>query len=693
MNAFAIPPLIAFVSVLSIGIFVFFNNIRSKPHVTFGLLCFSASWWLFGFSQMYLATDSKIALEWARFGFLGIIFIPIFAYHFIVEFTNSSLFKKIVPFIYFLAIPSLIFSHSNFIYSGVKKHFYGFYPVAGQFYFIFLLMFAVLFLHGILLLYLSLRESKKTLKSQQIKYVLIAFAFGASGIIDYLVKYPIPIYPFGYLSAILLISTVAYAIVTTHLLDIEIVIKRTAVYSVLTALLTGVFVSLILVSNQFFGGLIGYNSIWPGIIGAFVIALLFQPLRDKVQLVVDNIFFRKRYDYQRILSKYSHALTQPMTDLDRFSNIAPYLLTKTMNLSGASVMVLDRSEHCFKIRAGKREAETLEGSSISEDSPLIKELYRRRRELNREEVREAEILKAMEELKAALIIPCISESEYFKEPTLIATINLGKKLSDESFSREDIDFLKTMANTATISIEYAFILEELKRNQEQIIKSEKLAALGTTAAGIAHELKNPLTYLLTVAQSMSQDWDNPTFKESVIKMFPSEVERMKLIIGGLSDYSKVQELRLEPIDVTIVLERALAILGYEIKKNNIYVIKKYPPEGEKKALALADKNRLVQVFMNVIANAVQAMGKGGDLSIMVREEENEVRVSISDPGPGIPQDKLQKIFDPFYTTKESGTGLGLSITKKIIEEHHGSIYVDSRVGEGTTFTICLPRAS
>jgi signal transduction histidine kinase len=176
-------------------------------------------------------------------------------------------------------------------------------------------------------------------------------------------------------------------------------------------------------------------------------------------------------------------------------------------------------------------------------------------------------------------------------------------------------------------------------------------------------------------------------------MLPAEVERMKLIIDGLSDYSKAHPLRIEPVEMTEIIEKVLAILSYEIKRNNVFIKKNYPPEGEEKAVALADKYRIVQVFMNIIANAVQAIGKqGGDLSLTVRRDEKEIRISIMDTGPGIPHEQLQKIFDPFFTTKEAGTGLGLSITKKIIDEHNGSVYVDSHVGEGTTFTVCLPRA-
>ncbi|MGB9612923.1 MAG: GAF domain-containing sensor histidine kinase, partial [Candidatus Margulisiibacteriota bacterium] len=473
------------------------------------------------------------------------------------------------------------------------------------------------------------------------------------------------------------------------LLDIEIVIKKTAVYSILTALLTGFFVSLILISNQLFSRYTGYSSIWASILGAFVVAFLFQPLRDKIQVIVDHIFFRARYDYQRILRKYSYALSQPMLDLDRFCYLAPYLLTKSMKLSGASVMVLDRAERCYKVRAGVGNAQNIEGIVIPESSSLIKKIITTKKELSRDEEKDQEIVKIMDELKCTLIIPSISWSEYFKKPTLLCTTNLGEKLSGESFSREDIEFLKTLANQAAISIEYAFILEELRKHQEQVIKSEKMATLGVATAGIAHELKNPLTYIMTVAQALPQSWDNPKFRETVISMLPSEVERMKLIIEGVLNFSRTRELSLQPLEISEVIKKTLALLAYEIKKGKVYLKEEYHHQAK----ILGDQNRLTQVFVNIINNAIQAMEeKGGELTILTQDLEKSVKINIIDTGPGMSKEILQKIFDPFFTTKESGSGLGLAITKKIIDEHQGTISVTSILGKGTNFAICLPQA-
>jgi len=661
---------------------------------------------------MYASDNIANAVFWARLGYLGVIFIPISLYHFTITFLQDQKRKKYLPYIYLIGLIFIIASRTDYFINGMHNYFWGYYPSVGIFYPFWVLFYGSMFLWTVYILYSAYTkqgEEKPFAQKQQIRYVLFAFFVASFSCVDYLQNFNLEVYPFGYIIAFICIPIIAYAILRHRLMDIEVVIKKTAAYSLLTAIITGIFLSVIVISDYVVRATMGTSSIWVGILAAFVVALVFQPLRDLVQKGIDKLFFRTRYEYQSIINKYSHALARPMADLDRFARIAPYLLWKSMKLSNSSLMVLDRVTKKYVLRAGEGTAKELIGQTLPEDSALIQELALRYKEIDREELSYRlrddkklsdqqkawyqRILAELDQIKAALVIPNISESEYFNKPTLLALLCLGPKMSEEQFSREDVEFLETLGHQATISIEYAFILEELKKNQEQVIKSEKLAALGTTTAGIAHELKNPLTYLLTVAQTMESAWDNKAFKESVIKMLPSEVERMKLIIDGLSDFSKQHELRLEPTEMTAVIDKTLAVLAYETRKNNVFVKKHYPAENEEKAIAIADKYRIVQVFMNIIANAVQAMGKqGGDLAITVRQDEKEVKISIMDTGPGIPAEQLKKVFDPFFTTKESGTGLGLSITKRIVDEHHGTLYVDSHVGEGTTFTICLPRA-
>ncbi|KAF0133849.1 MAG: putative histidine kinase [Candidatus Saganbacteria bacterium] len=708
MNYFAVPPLLTGILILFIGLFVFLNNRKFVTNIVFSCFCVSMSIWLVSFALMYYFNDNPVlALKWARFGFIGIIFIPIFAYHFINTFINSRQPKWVMPSLYILGSFFVSLSQSNYIYSGVNKYFWGYYPVAGHFYLIYLIMFVLLFTYGIFLLYKNWEKYKKeknNLLAQQTAYVLVAFLGGTTSLVDFIVKYQIPMYPFGYFSALLFISFIAYAILQFRLMDIEIIIKKTAVYSILTAFITVVFLLVIFISNYLALNVSGNNSIWIGLAAALIIAFIINPLRNNVQKYVDRLFFRERYDYQNILRKYSRVLTKPISDLNRFSIITPYLIAKSLKLSGSSFMVHDRESRRYVIRGGIGEVKELIGFSMPEDSDLITEIFDKRSEINLEEIdyllassqnltterknRLLSIKKQMVLIHAELIIPCISDSAYFNKPTLLSTINLGRKHSDAPYSGEDIEFLKTLASQVAINIEYAFIFEELKRNQEKLLHSEKLAAIGSTTAGVAHELKNPLTYLNTLSQILPEKWDDPKFRDMVSQTLPSEIQRMQLIVGGLLDYSKTQKFQPSPTDIKQVIEKTIAVMGYEMKKHSTVLKTTY---NHSKTLN-ADPNRLLQVFMNLISNAIQAMpeGKSGEILIKTEDSPNGITIIVSDNGAGISQEKLLRIFDPFFTTKEQGNGIGLAITKKIIDEHKGSISVESKVNEGTKFTILLP---
>jgi len=173
MNPYAIPPLITEIILLLIGLSVYLKNRTSKPNIIFSLFSFSMAVWLFGFTNMYLSRNPATALRWARIGFLGISFIPVFAYHFIIVFLNLKR-KIVLPIIYLFAILSLFLSQTNYIYGGIKEHFWGYYPTAGKIYFVFLLMFGVLFTRGVSLLIINLKKTTG-LKREQIKYVSLAF--------------------------------------------------------------------------------------------------------------------------------------------------------------------------------------------------------------------------------------------------------------------------------------------------------------------------------------------------------------------------------------------------------------------------------------------------------------------------------------------------------------------------------------
>jgi two-component system NtrC family sensor kinase len=238
---------------------------------------------------------------------------------------------------------------------------------------------------------------------------------------------------------------------------------------------------------------------------------------------------------------------------------------------------------------------------------------------------------------------------------------------------------------------------ELRTAQDQLVRGEKLSSLGKLSASIAHEINNPLAGILTFAKLMIRTLEQGPPDEAVRKtlvknlsLVQRETERCTAIVRNLLDFARERPLALKELSLNQVVEESLFLIANQIAMQGVVLEKDlvHVPPVE------ADFGQLRQAFVNIAMNAIEAMGKGGHLTVATRPlpEQRAVEVSFADTGPGIPPEVLQKIFDPFFTTKEKGTGLGLSVVYGIVERHKGKVQVQSEVGKGTRFTIRLPAA-
>ncbi len=232
-------------------------------------------------------------------------------------------------------------------------------------------------------------------------------------------------------------------------------------------------------------------------------------------------------------------------------------------------------------------------------------------------------------------------------------------------------------------------ITEKKRLEQQILQAEKLASVGELAAGVAHEINNPLANISVYANLIKDEIKSgnaPDLED--VEVIVEQVQKGSNIVRDLLDFSRQYEPHVSPIDVNEIIEDALKLLERRLALGNIKVTKKMDPKVSR---TRGDANKLQQVFFNLIRNAQEAMPKGGEVSITTSKEDNMIEAVISDTGVGIPGEHLTKIFDPFFTTKKigEGTGLGLSISHGIIREHGGTIEVSS-VGTGSTFIVRLP---
>ena len=231
-------------------------------------------------------------------------------------------------------------------------------------------------------------------------------------------------------------------------------------------------------------------------------------------------------------------------------------------------------------------------------------------------------------------------------------------------------------------------LQDIKNLEKKVERSERLASLGRMAAGIAHEIRNPLSSIKGFAQYFRKKFDPDSEDAAYAQVMANEVDRLNRFIQDLLNFAKPQEPRFNPVDITTLMQHTLKLTEPDFREKNIRVEARFdeaiPP-------VMADGDMITQALLNILINASEAMENGGKLTITVRKNhEQSVHIFIEDNGKGISPADLRKIFDPFFTLKSGGSGLGLAIVYRIIENHHGEIEVTSQPGKGTTFKINLP---
>jgi PAS domain S-box-containing protein len=236
-------------------------------------------------------------------------------------------------------------------------------------------------------------------------------------------------------------------------------------------------------------------------------------------------------------------------------------------------------------------------------------------------------------------------------------------------------------------------LTEKRQLELQLVQSAKMAALGEMAGGIAHEIRNPLAITSSAAQILKKKGDDPEVRQECAEKIRNAASRAAAIIETLLRFARPSEGLVERMDVNSAIEDTLSLIGHQISLQSIEIEKRLAPRLPK---VKGNKNQLQQVFMNIILNAYHAMPEGGWFTIETRltseNRQDWIEVRFADTGCGILAEHLRRIFDPFFTTMPvgKGTGLGLSIAYSIVQQHGGSIRVESQVGQGSTFTVTMP---
>ncbi len=276
---------------------------------------------------------------------------------------------------------------------------------------------------------------------------------------------------------------------------------------------------------------------------------------------------------------------------------------------------------------------------------------------------------------------------------LTGIVLLGSKDEKWRLTEDQAELLQVLAGQAGLAFENAALHREQRDRLRRLYRAERLAAAGQLAAGVAHEIRNPLTSIRSTIQYVLPSFEATDQKRVLLDELLSEVDRIDRIVNDLLSLTRPTDFHPSEFDLVELLDHSLLLIGPQARKQGVDI--HYTPHKAELKIS-GDAGQLKQVFLNVFLNSLQAMPKGGTLSVLARRNSAElsgqelIDIQVSDTGAGIPAEHLDKVFDPFFTLKKEGTGLGLSISYGIIQQHGGDIELRSEVGRGTTVIIRLP---
>jgi signal transduction histidine kinase/putative methionine-R-sulfoxide reductase with GAF domain len=394
-------------------------------------------------------------------------------------------------------------------------------------------------------------------------------------------------------------------------------------------------------------------------------------------------------------------------DIDEILRLVLEGVTKNIGFDRARLYLINEKRNILECKmAVGIDEEKIKGIALHldpEDSAVARSVLERKPFIIQDAGQDPRVnpfLKEKLNLHSLLVVPLLAKGK------ALGAIAADFLEPNKSITKETLESVTAFAQQAGLAIYNAFMYQELKafsqqmeekiqkttadlrKTEAQLIRSEKLAALGQLAAGIAHEIRNPLTSINILIHSLTENFPPESARREDLQVIEEEIRRINEIVDQFLRFARPAPPRLQKADALSIFEETLQLLRPQMEKYRIIVQKEFQVL---RPISM-DREQMKQVILNLLLNAVQAMPKGGRLTLrgQVLEDGQWVTLSIQDSGIGIPSEDMNKLFDPFFSTKEGGVGLGLSIAHRIIDQHHGKIEVESAPGKGTLLTVWLP---
>jgi two-component system sensor histidine kinase HydH len=708
----AVSALLAALLILAIGVAVLFRSRKDRTYTSFAAFTFTVSAWhlctfidattespvmhwlalwaaatipptAIRFFRIFLAQPSiggpkrgpRVTLAWTLVAYLGLVYSAI-----VVPIHDKTWFQ--IPF-------------GVYVFGGLYRCVYD--------------------------LYMQYRATTKKVERKRIGYLALGgFVSTTLTLTDVLpTRFDIEWPAIGNVLGILYLYFMSQTLFRYRLIDINELLGKMAVLGTLVILLSAVYGLLLYWIGSGQKGLYLLNAL----VASFVILILFEPVRSWLENGINRWLLRQRTELRGRLEAVRRELPGVVDVPDMISRINK-AFEESRRVTDASMYLLDPDGAGFDRAAyiGQPPPDRLDANA---ERPL---LDRVRGGVLDKEALHREVLEAasaedadskrpalvaletrVDELSAGIIFPLFGSAETEQGPWLLGLMCIRDDRTDSAFDADDIDTFRQLAIGAARVIESSQAYERVKER-------DRLAALGEMAAGLAHEIRNPLGAIKGAAQLLitADTKPNPRVTETtqisnaassetveLLEIIVEEANRLNNVVTRFLDYARAERPGREgagKVDLNTILKKTEQLLRNDIPKQPKPIELRVRLDDMLPQVA-GDPESLLQVFLNLGQNAMQAMPEGGTLEILTTRRRRSrlgygqfAEVRFRDSGIGIPRDKLKKLFIPFYTTKQKGTGLGLAISHRIVNQHGGTIEVRSTLGQGSTFSVFLPAA-
>ncbi|MCC6522620.1 MAG: two-component system sensor protein [Polyangiaceae bacterium] len=675
MNLRAQTTLVCGALALAIALSTVLGGKFRKQHVLFvGFAADMALWYLsqslFGFFQ---------ASVWERLRMVLAVLLPVFA---------VSLFEALVPIegrrsrlgrvALVLAVPMLVLALSPYVTEDPVR--------VAIFVYVFGLVAA-----GLHELYRRGVLSGSRATQRRVRFLVVIGAIAAMfsvGDFPWIEGYDPP--PVGLVVSVVFLFALAQALRHERLLDLYEMVGRLAVATVVAFVIAGLFYLLLNVIGPF------QTMYLNAVLVAIVVQVLFNPLSDKVEQYVQRLFFRERGSLHAAVAEARRKLAHTLK-VEEMATAVMAVLERSRSITSAALYLRDEAGAGFEKLAGfgRKAPEYVEYAParallerLERGTVLLDELRRQARgELpGGGAPSPSEALLAAEAvlgpMSGGVLLAIRAEGS-----DLLGLCVVSDERIRDAFTPEDVGVLEMLAAQIGVVVVNSRVYAKMQER-------DRLAVLGQMAAGLAHEIRNPLGAIKGAAQLLAEPGGgagvDPSSQEFV-SIIIEEVDRLNRVVGSVLDLARQNTDAVAPIDVNPVVRRTVQVMSAEWHGDDVEVAVTLGDSLPRTAIAA---EQLQQVLMNLVRNAAQAMRGKGRIGIGTRLRESPsgtfIEIAVSDTGPGISRKALQSIFLPFFTTKSEGTGLGLAISQRIVQVAGGRIEVRTREGAGTTFTVILP---